>query len=83
MTDYTYRTGVVGTGGATTGRIVVDASTLITLAKADPSGIQLDMLLRTGITRNYQEFRNYGDMIPIALINSPVHSAPSAPASVG
>lgn len=45
---YRYNTGLANYTSGTSGTLVVDAGTLITLAKADPSGAQLDLLLRTG-----------------------------------
>ena len=50
MTDksFTYNTGFANYRGSSPGKLIVDASTLITLAKADLSGAKLDLLFRTG-----------------------------------
>lgn len=45
--DFPYNTGLANSGSIA-GKLVVDTGTLITLAKADPSGSQLDLLFRTG-----------------------------------
>ena len=46
--DFRYNTGLANYQGGASAKLVVDAGTLITLAKADPSGSQLDLLFRTG-----------------------------------
>lgn len=47
-TDFRYNTGLANYQGGASAKLVVDSGTLITLAKADPSGSQLDLLFRTG-----------------------------------
>jgi hypothetical protein len=46
--DFRYNTGLANYQGGASAKLVVDSGTLITLAKADPSGSQLDLLFRTG-----------------------------------
>src|SRR4051812_12674829 len=50
MGDVTFRynTNLANYQGVAPGQLAVDAGTLITLAQADPSGAQLDLLFRSG-----------------------------------